>query len=317
MSFRSGKKLLRLAAACFIVVVAAAPGHAKDIVVATSAVVLTNLPYWVAIERKFFEQEGFTVQYVVMRSDLAVKGLITGDVDYNQSSSSVLRAAAAGAPVVTVSGIFNRTFFELVARPDIKSVSDVKGKTVGISRYGASTEYAVRFGLKANGIDPDKEVKLLALGGEAGRIAGLQAGTVAASVLQVPSNLFAHKVGGHTILNLGDYLETLLAGAGTSRRKLEQNRDEVRRVLRSLVRAVDFMRERKTETLQIIQKKLEVDGKTAESIYALVTKHAARDGTPSKKALENTLLGSQFEGKAINFDALTDFSLAREAAQVK
>lgn len=74
------------------------PLHAKDIVVATSSMTLTSVPYLVAIEKRFFEKEGLTAQYVVMRSDLAVKGLITGDVDYNQSVSSVLRAGAAGAP---------------------------------------------------------------------------------------------------------------------------------------------------------------------------------------------------------------------------
>ena len=133
--------------------------HAKDIVIATSSMTLTSIPYLVAIEKKFFEKEGLAAQYVVMRSDLAVKGLITGDVDYNQSVSSVLRAGVAGAPLITVAGIYNRTFFELIARHDIKSLAELKGKTVGISRYGASTEYALRFGLKANGIDPDKQIK--------------------------------------------------------------------------------------------------------------------------------------------------------------
>ncbi|MBI4525651.1 MAG: ABC transporter substrate-binding protein [Deltaproteobacteria bacterium] len=291
--------------------------RAKEIVVATSATVLTNLPYWVAIERKFFEQAGLTVQYVVMRSDLAVKGLITGDVDYNQSSSSVLRAAAAGAPVVTVAGIFNRTFFELVARSDIKSLSDLKGKPVGISRHGASTEHALRFGLKANGIDPDRDIKMLAVGGEPARIAGLQSGTLAASVLQVPSNLFAHKLGGHTLLNLGDYMETLLAGAGTSWRKVEQNREEVKNVIHSLMRAVEFMRERSSEAKEIIQRKLGVDGNVAQSILALVVKYASRDGIPSRKALENTLIGTPFEGKSVSFDKFADFSIARELAQGK
>src|SRR6266576_243239 len=167
-------------------VLAAYQLHAKDVVIATSSMTLTSVPYLVAIEKKFFEKEGLTAQYVVMRSDLAVKGLITGDVDYNQSVSSVLRAGVAGAPLITVAGIYNRTFFELIARRDIKSLAELKGKTVGITRDGASTEYALRFGLKANGIDPDKQIKMLAVGEDAARIAGLQNGTLAAIVSQVP-----------------------------------------------------------------------------------------------------------------------------------
>ena len=88
----------------FLLFVIRAEAQAKNIVIATSSVVLTNTPIWVGIEKKFFEESGLTVQYIVMRSDLAVKGLITGDVDYMQSSSSVLRAAVAGAPLMTILG---------------------------------------------------------------------------------------------------------------------------------------------------------------------------------------------------------------------
>ena len=294
------------------------PLQAKDIVIATSSMTLTSIPYLVAIERKFFEKEGLTAQYVVMRSDLAVNGLITGDVDYNQSVSSVLRAGAAGAPVITVAGIYNRTFFDLVARRDIKSLAELKGKTVGISRYGASTEYALRFGLKANGIDTDKEIKILAVGGDAARIAGLQNGTLAAIVSQVPANFFAHKAGGHTLLSLGEYLETLLAGVGVSRKKVEQNRDEVKRVVRALSRSLDFMHAQPADTKSLIGKRLGAsETAIVDHIYALVTKYATRNGIPSQQAIENTLLGTPFEGKLTNFEKLFDFSMAREVAEGK
>jgi len=296
----------------------ACPLHAKDIVIATSSMTLTSVPYLVAIDKKFFEKEGLAAQYVVMRSDIAVKGLLTEDVDYNQSVSSVLRAGVAGAPMVTVAGIYNRTFFELIARRDIKSLAELKGKTVGISRYGASTEYALRFGLKANGIDPDKQIKMLAVGEDAARIAGLQNGTLAAIVSQVPANFFAHKVGGHTLLPLGDYLETLLAGVGVSQKKLEQSRDEVKRVIRALLRSLDFMYAQPVEVKGLIRKRLRVsETDIVDHIYTLVTKYATRNGIPSQRAIEDTLLGTPFEGKVTNFEKLTDFSIAREIAEAK
>ena len=292
-----------------LLVLFALPLHAKDIVIATSSMTLTSIPYLVAIEKKFFEKEGLAAQYVVMRSDLAVKGLITGDVDYNQSVSSVLRAGVAGAPLITVA---------VIARRDIKSLAELKGKTVGISRYGASTEYALRFGLKANGIDPDKQIKMLAVGEDAARIAGLQNGTLAAIVSQVPANFFAHKVGGHTLLPLGEYMETLLAGAGVSQKKLEQNRDEVKRCIRALLRSLDFMQTQPVEVKALIQRRLGVsETGIVDYIYGLVTRYATRNGIPSQKAIENTLLGTPFEGKLTNFDKLTDFSVAREIADGK
>jgi len=302
----------------FLLMIFSSATLAKNVVIATSSVVLTNTPIWVGIEKKFFEESGLTIQYIVMRSDLAVKGLITGDVDYMQSSSSVLRAAVAGAPLVTILGVYNRTFFDLVARPEIKSLGDLKGKPLGISRYGASTEYAVRFALKANGINPDKDVKLLAVGSgsDAARISALEGDVISSAVLQVPSNLMAHKLGMRTILPLGDYLETLFAGLGTSNKKIQQNRDEARQVIRGVLRSIDFMAQNPVETKAIIRRNLRgIEPSAIDYIYSLVVPYATKNGIASKKALENSLLGSQFEGKPINFDKLVDFSIAREVSE--
>ena len=315
------KKLKRaLSIASLFLIFLCIDAHGKTIVIATSSVVLTNVPIWVGIERKFFEESGLTVQYLVMRSDLAVKGLISGDVDYMQSASSVLRAAIAGAPLVAILGVYNRTFFDLVVRPETKSLTDLRGKAIGISRYGASTDYAVRFALKANGIDPDKEVKILAVGGgsDGARISALEGGIVAGAVLQVPSNLAAHKLGARTILQLGDYLETLFAGLGTSGKKIQQNRDETKHVIKAVLKSLDYMARQPVETKAIIQKNLRgIETGTANYIYDLTVKNAARNGIASRNALENSLLGSEYEGKPINFDKLVDFSMAREAAQEK
>jgi NitT/TauT family transport system substrate-binding protein len=310
------KKQLLLLILTAVLVSLSADADAKNIVIATSGVTLTNTPIWVGIAKKHFDDVGLNVQYIVMRSDLAVKGLISGDVDYMQSSSSVLRAAVAGAPVTTILGVYNRTFFDLVARPEIRSLNDLRGKPVGISRYGASTEYAVRFGLKANNIDPDKDVKLLAIGGgtDEARISALEAGVVSAVVLQVPANLIAHKLGQKTLLPLGDYMETLFAGLGTGQKKLQSNREEAKQVVRVILKALDFMARNPAETKAIIQKNLRgVEPSTVEYIYDLVVKHATRNGIASRKALENSLLGSPFEGKPVNFDKFVDFSIAKEA----
>ncbi|HXL09539.1 MAG TPA: ABC transporter substrate-binding protein [Candidatus Bathyarchaeia archaeon] len=317
---KQAKSALLLFVPLFLFTVFYTQAQAKNVVIATSSAVLTNTPIWVGIDKKFFEESGLTIQYIVMRSDLAVKGLISGDVDYMQSASSVLRAAVAGAPLLTILGVYNRTFFDLVAKPEIKSVSDLRGKAIAISRYGASTEYAVRFALKANGIDPDKDVKLLSVGGgsDAARITALDGGIISAAVLQVPSNLIAHKMGAHTVLPLGDYMETLFSGLGTSARKIQQNRDEGKHVIRGVMKSLDFMSRYPVETKAIIRKNLlGIENAAVEQIYTLVVQNATRNGIASKKALENSLLGSQYEGKPINFDKLVDFSLAREVVQEK
>ena len=113
-------------------------------------------------------------------------------------------------------------------------------------------------------------------------------------------------------------METLLAGAGVSQKKLEQNRDEVKRCIRALLRSLDFMQTQPVEVKALIQRRLGVsETGIVDYIYGLVTKYATRNGIPSQKAIENTLLGTPFEGKLTNFDKLTDFSVAREIADGK
>ena len=97
----------------------------------------------------------------------------------------------------------------------------------------------------------------------------------------MPANFFAHKVGGHTLLPLGEYMETLLAGVGVSQKKLEQSRDEVKRVVRALLRALDFMHAQPVDVKALIQKRLAVsDTDIVDHIYGLVTKYATRNGIP-------------------------------------
>jgi ABC-type nitrate/sulfonate/bicarbonate transport system substrate-binding protein len=113
-------------------------------------------------------------------------------------------------------------------------------------------------------------------------------------------------------------METLLAGIGVSQKKLEQSHDEVNRVVRALLRALDFMHAQPVDVKALIQKRLAVSEiNIVDHIYGLVTKYATRNGIPSPKAIENTLLGTPFEGKVTNFDKLLDFAVAREVAQEK
>jgi len=161
-------------------------------------------------------------------------------------------------------------------------------------------------------------VKLLAVGSgsDAARISALEGDVISSAVLQVPSNLMAHKLGMRTILPLGDYLETLFAGLGTSNKKIQQNRDEARQVIRGVLRSIDFMAQNPVETKAIIRRNLRgIEPSAIDYIYSLVVPYATKNGIASKKALENSLLGSQFEGKPINFDKLVDFSIAREVSE--
>ena len=86
---------------------------------------VTFFPLYLARESGYFREQGFDPQFIVMNSDLAVKALLTADVDYAASTAIVVKAAAMGLPVKIIMSFFNGTDFSMVARPEIKSVSEI------------------------------------------------------------------------------------------------------------------------------------------------------------------------------------------------
>jgi len=126
----------------------------------------TRLPLWIAQDAKIFEKYGLDAKLINIPSgNTAISALVSGEVDVvNGSGSSTIVAAGRGLPVIII-GSFGGTIYKLVANP---GVTDLRGKTVGTSRIGASTDFALRRALSKLGLAPDKDVKILVTGiGEA------------------------------------------------------------------------------------------------------------------------------------------------------
>jgi ABC-type nitrate/sulfonate/bicarbonate transport system substrate-binding protein len=126
----------------------------------------TRLPLWIAQDAKIFEKYGLDAKLINIPSgNTAISALVSGEVDVvNGSGSSTIVAAGRGLPVVII-GSFGGTIYKLIANP---GVTDLRGKTVGTSRIGASTDFALRRALSKLGLAPDKDVKILVTGiGEA------------------------------------------------------------------------------------------------------------------------------------------------------
>ena len=122
----------------------------------------TRLPLWIAQDAKIFEKYGLDAKLINIPSgNTAISALVSGEVDVvNGSGSSTIVAAGRGLPVVII-GSFGGTIYKLIANP---GVTDLRGKTVGTSRIGASTDFALRRALSKLGLAPDKDVKILVTG---------------------------------------------------------------------------------------------------------------------------------------------------------
>jgi len=135
-----------------------------------------NAPLWYATEQNFFPKYGLDVELIYIPTALQVtRVVLTGDSQMAFSGGApVVSAVLSGADLVFVGGVANVPAFYMMALPEIKSVADLKGKTVGVTRFGSSTDFALRYLMQKQGFNADRDVTILQLGGMPERAAGAQ-----------------------------------------------------------------------------------------------------------------------------------------------
>jgi ABC-type nitrate/sulfonate/bicarbonate transport system substrate-binding protein len=163
------------------------PATALDKVrIAVSNPNMPNLTVAMAQRKGFFKQENIDAEIIRMNPNVAITALATGDIDYCQLFGAVVAAAVAGLPVRIVAGFLDNWPMTLIAQPEFKSLNEMKGKTLGISSYGATPDVGARMMLKQAGLDPEKDIKVLALGSDAARITALKQRVVDLIVISPP-----------------------------------------------------------------------------------------------------------------------------------
>lgn len=215
----------------------------------------------------YFKEEGIDAKFVVMSSDISMKGLVTGDVDFTSSVSSVVKAAAIGIPVKTVMNFFNGSFFYLMTKPEIARIEQLRNRIVAISRYGSATDLDARATFRHFGIEPNKDVNILAVGGGTARITSLISGRVDAAILNNVEKIVAEKAGMRALLLTGQYVKQPVGGLGTSVQHLADRRDNMRRSLKAVYRAFAVMRADRNKTKAFLLDALDVKPEHSDGIY--------------------------------------------------
>lgn len=147
-----------------LVVVLCAEAHAADkIRIAVTNFNMSFLPSGIALKRGFFKEEGLEAEVIRMNANIAIAALAGGDIGYTMIFGSVVRAAMRGLPVKVVASLIDGSTHTLIARPEFKSVKELKGKTLGVQAYGATDHVAANMMLKHFGVDPEKDIKTVAL----------------------------------------------------------------------------------------------------------------------------------------------------------
>jgi len=273
-------------------------------------------PIEFARRKGFLREEGLNVVMIVMRTNVIMNALLTRGIDYGTPATSVIRAAASDLPVKAVAILTGRPDYFLAARKEFKSLKDLKGKRIAIGTFGAAADIALRVVLRQDGLDPERDVIRLQMGGGDSRFAALVGGTVDATVLNFPFNLQAEKLGFNVLLWLGERLEMPLSGVGVRDETIQKNPGQVFGMIRAIYRAVVFAKANPEETIQAFMDWTRVDRELAVKSYELGTKSWPDGLVISDAAIKAVVDQAQAELKIrgpIPLDKVRDWSFAEKA----
>ena len=279
---------------------------------------ISVFPIEFARRKGFLREEGLNVLMIVMRTNVIMNALLTRGIDYGTPATSVIRAAASDLPVKAVAVLTGRPDYFLAARKEFKSLKDLKGKRVAIGTFGAAADIALRVALRQDGLDPERDVIRLQMGGGDSRFAALVGGTVDATVLNFPFNLQAEKLGFNVLLWLGERLEMPLSGMGVRDETIQKDPGQVFGLIRAIYRSVVFAKANPEETIQAFMDWTKVDRELAVKSYELGTKSWPNNLVISDAAIKAVVDQAQAELKIrgpIPLDKVRDWSFAEKAAR--
>jgi ABC-type nitrate/sulfonate/bicarbonate transport system substrate-binding protein len=288
---------------------------AERVVIATPSRGLSVFPALVAIRKGFYKDEGLEVDMVLMQPTIAVKALISGDADYLLAWGSAVRAAVTGVPIKAVVGMASRPLHVLVARPNIKTAKDLKGKIIGVDAVAGTVDYLSRVSLRHFGMEPSKDAQIMVIGESATRVTALRAGSIDATPIDVSLAVKAEDEGFKRLLYLGDIIELPLTGIAVMDKQIQTQREQVKRVVRATVRGTRFMKQNQKDTIQMLSDYLRLTPAQSVKTYEASINSFTEDGLISDSAVnvDVQLTKERLKmTKEIPLGQLIDWSLVRE-----
>lgn len=315
-------RLTRALGMAFLMVAFASPGFSQEarskLRISYPNVSICCLALFAAQQWKIFEQNGLDVEIIQMRSQAANSALASGDVHYVAGvGPNSVAATLRGLPSKAVWFASESLIYSVMARPEFKSLKELRGKRIGLTGLGGTSDVALRIALEAVGENP-KDFIIVALGAPQ-LMSGLENGTIESAQLNSPLNYHAKKKGFRELLDISSYVQMPLGGLTASNASIQNRTNELRRVIRSLQLAKRTLLQSKEKAMDLIMRTIRVDREVADEMFADNQRSAAGNGVPSREGMEQIvkslqLLG-QFTGRKIAFEEITDARIARDVAK--
>lgn len=278
---------------------------------------MTFMSFYVGEKFGLYKAEGIEISFTVGRADIALAAVVAGEMDYITAIGTVLRAAATGAPVKAFMFSMDKVIFFMMAKPEIKRVQDLKGKSVAVTGLVATDAQGARAMAKAQGVNPDQDLVFLVTGNAANSFAALQGGGVGAAMLSIPFNFKAEGMGFRSLGNTADYLRTPFTGLGGSEAKLKSNPNQVKRMIRATLQGMDFTKDpaNQDRVIEYMMEDFKIDRKTAEGSYREIVKALTKDGTTPEDAVRSEIESIREQAKIkgqVPVSQLVDYGLLKE-----
>ena len=307
-------------ASCFILaafVTASVEAQTKKVRVAVPGYTIAVLSFLAAKMNGYYTGEGLDVELVAMRAPTANLALIGGNVEFSAVPLAGLTTALRGAPLKLLFCQFDKPQHALYARAEFPSIKTLRGKKVAVSGLGTIDDILLREALSGNGLDPARDVTILAMGAADTRFSALASGAIDASVLIAPVSFYAQDQGFKELASFQDLGFVLPSGGIVARDEtLKTDAAMSERFVRGTIMGFLYMRDNRPGTLKVMSRMLRIDEATAAKLYDSSRPTLTNDGTitgETEKKMTSMVLKIAGVKEAPSSDKLYDFSLVKKA----
>jgi NitT/TauT family transport system substrate-binding protein len=248
-----------------------AAGPLEKLTIAYSSISGNMAPLWITQERGFFRKYGLDVQLVFIESgSTTVQSLISKDVAFAQmAGAAVVQSHLRGSDVVMIAGVINTLTFKFYVDKNITQPEQLKGKSVAVTRFGSSTDFALRYALERYGLAPEKDVAIVQAGSMPAIFAQLESGWIQGAMLSAPFTLRARNMGFPMLADLQMLgLEYQHTGLATTQALIKSRPDLVQNVMKAYVEGIHYYKTHRADSMTVLAKYLKTtDNAVLNEIY--------------------------------------------------
>ena len=278
---------------------------------------ISVIPFYIAKGKGYFREEGLDPLLILASPNVGINGLLSGNFHFSASAGSASTAIARNLPLKVVLVNTFKPAFWIYAR-DIKSPLQLKGKKMAVSSLGGLSHTLAKLALRNAGLDPDRDVVMIAAGTADIRLAALMSTAVDAAVLNAPGKFKAKKAGLNEVLYIGDLVDSLSGGVATTSKMIQTRPETVQRFVNASAKGLKYFLSDRAGSVPVMTKTMNLDSEMAKEVYEMSLPTFTERGTVGEEFMKNEV---QLQAGVLGlkefppFNQAFDMSFALKASQ--